>query len=88
MITEIIEKFMTTSVKQTITLSALAKELDINKSKLHYYAAEGLIKPVQVIGKTMVFNSRVVRKQLAAIDREQVKGKKLKEIKIKVSKMR
>lgn len=88
MITEIIEKFMTTSVKQTITLAALAKELDINKSKLHYYVAEGLIKPVQVIGKTMVFNSRVVRKQLNAVDRERAKGKKLKEIKIKVSKMR
>ncbi len=79
---------MTTNVKQTITLADLAKELDIHKSKLNYYAWKGLIKPVQTVGKTMVFNRRIVKKQLRVITREQEKGKKLKEIKVTISKIK
>ena len=79
---------MTTNVTQTITLTDLANEFEINKSKLHYYVSSGLIKPVQTIGKTMVFHSRIVRKQLRLIEREQIKGKKLSDIKSKILKMK
>ena len=68
-------------IKQKLTsLAKLAKKIDVNKSRLNYYAWLGLIRPVTVIGKTMIFNTKVVKKQLRIIQVEQKKGKTLKQI--------
>lgn len=79
---------MTIKLQETIALADLAREIDINKSKLNYYAWKGLIKPIKILGKTMIFNKRIVKKQIRVIKREKEKGKKLKEIKIIISKIK
>lgn len=64
-----------------ITLGELAKELGIFKSKLAYYTSLGLLKPTQVIGKTMVFKKDKALNTIQVIKQHQKKGKKLVEIK-------
>lgn len=62
------------------TLSELALELKINKTKLNYYAWLGLIVPVKEIGKTLVFDKENVVKRIESIKTEKNKGLTLKEI--------
>jgi len=76
------------TVGKLISLAELAKLTDVNKSRLNYYAWKGLIKPVHVMGKTMVFDTKTVKKQLKTIEREQIKGKTLKQIMPITSKMK
>lgn len=71
---------MIKGVKQPATLLELAKELNYKKSKLQYYAYLGLIKPKEVVGKTMLFERMETMKTLGWIKKEQLKGFKLREI--------
>jgi DNA-binding transcriptional MerR regulator len=69
-----------------ISINKLAQELDFNKSKLHYYTSLGLLKPVQILGKTMIFERAPVIKRIKQIERLQNKGISLKEIKNQLKK--
>ena len=62
------------------TLSELALDLKINKTKLNYYAWLGLIIPIKEIGKTLVFNRGETIKRIELIKVEKNKGLTLKEI--------
>ena len=62
------------------TLSELALDLKINKTKLNYYAWLGLIIPIKEVGKTMVFNREKTIKKIELIKIEKNKGLTLKEI--------
>jgi DNA-binding transcriptional MerR regulator len=68
-------------IKNPISLNELAKEMNINKSKLHYYAQLGLIVPNGKIGGTIVLEKIDAVKKLKTILTNQKKGKTLKEIK-------
>lgn len=62
------------------TLSELALDLKINKTKLNYYAWLGLIIPIKEVGKTMVFDKEKTVKRIELIKAEKNKGLTLKEI--------
>ena len=62
------------------TLSELALDLKINKTKLNYYAWLGLIIPIKEVGKTLVFNREETIKRIELIKAEKNKGLTLKEI--------
>jgi DNA-binding transcriptional MerR regulator len=62
------------------TLSELALDLKINKTKLNYYAWLGLIIPIKEVGKTLVFNREETIKRIELIKVEKNKGLTLKEI--------
>jgi len=62
------------------TLSELALDLRINKTKLNYYAWLGLIVPVKTFGKTLIFDKEDVIKKIELIRTEKNKGLTLKEI--------
>lgn len=62
------------------TLSELALDLRINKTKLNYYAWLGLIIPVKEIGKTQIFDKEETTKRIELIKAEKNKGLTLKEI--------
>jgi len=66
--------------EELVSLGDLAKELDINKSKLNYYAWIRLITPLRTIGKTMVFDKAPTVKRLKEIQSAQKKGVKLRDI--------
>ena len=66
------------------TLSELALELKINKTKLNYYALLKLIVPVKEAGKTLIFDKEKTIKKIKKIKEEQNKGLTLEEIKIKL----
>jgi DNA-binding transcriptional MerR regulator len=68
------------SDERLMSLGDLAKELKINKSKLHYYVQLGLIEPKSVVGKTMIFSYNKAIKCLEYITKEKKSGKQLKEI--------
>lgn len=71
---------------KVISLSGLAKELEINKSKLLYYTSKGLLEPLFVIGKTMVFMEDEAVKRILTIGRLKKAGFSLKQIKEKLDK--
>jgi len=63
-----------------VSLSELSLELGVNKSKLMYYAKLGLLKPIDIVGRMQIFDYQEAKKALRMILRNQVGGKKLKEI--------
>lgn len=69
-----------------VTLNDIAKELDINKSKLNYYAWMQLITPSRVMGKTMIFERGKVINRIKEINKYKKQGKKLSEIKLIIDK--
>jgi len=66
---------------ELISLSELAKELGINKSKLLYYASWGLIAPIQKLDKTTIYDRKEVLSKLKKIEAKRQQGKSLEEIK-------
>jgi len=68
-------------IREPITLSEIAKILDINKSKLHYYVSIGLIKPHGMASNTMIFEKKTLIKTLTKITKLRLKSIKLSEIK-------
>jgi DNA-binding transcriptional MerR regulator len=58
------------------TLSELALDLKINKTKLNYYAWLGLIVPIKEVGKTLVFNREETIKKIDIVPIKEV-GKTL-----------
>ena len=68
---------------QLTSLSELArdKQLDINKSRLTYYAKLGLIVPVDTISRTQIYDKKEVIKAVKLIDRLQESNFTLSEIK-------
>ena len=66
--------------EELVSLGDISKLLGINKSKLNYYAWLNLIRPIKVLGKTMIFNKELTVKRLNEIKKQNVKGKTLKEI--------
>lgn len=73
-----------TKENEITTLSELALDLKINKTKLNYYAWLGLIVPIKEVGKTMVFDKEITIKRIGEIKKEKSKGLTLKEIAIKL----
>ena len=67
------------------SLAKLASRLGVNKSKLNYYAWKKLIKPVEVCGRTMVFDEENVAKQLKFIEQEKENGLTLEAIRKKLN---
>ncbi len=64
-----------------VTLGELSMEMGVNKSKLNYYTHSGLLKPVRIAGKTMLFDRKSVTRDIKNIEKHKKNGKKLKEIK-------
>lgn len=71
-------------MKEITTLSELALDLRINKSKLNYYVDMGLIVPIKEVGKTLVFDKAKAIKKIERIKEEKNKGLTLKEIAVKL----
>ena len=67
-------------IKDPISLSELAKEVKINKSKLHYYVSLGLLNPTKRIGGAIVLEKNIAIRKLKLIKDQQSRGKTLKEI--------
>ena len=65
---------------RVITLSALAMELKIYRSKLDYYMSLGLITPMNTIGLINFFDKQATVIRLKEINKLQKGGKTLKEI--------
>lgn len=57
-----------------ISLAKLATELNINKSKLNFYASRKLLVPALVCGKTMLFDRKKAIQRLNRIEIEQSNG--------------
>lgn len=66
------------------TLSTVAKDRGILKSKLLYYVSLGMLRPNGKKGKTMLFDGAEIEKKLNVIDEYQKKGLSLKEIKNRI----
>jgi DNA-binding transcriptional MerR regulator len=61
--------------KQKLTsLAEIAKELGINKSKLHYYYSKGLFSPVARVGKMNVFDHKEITTTIKSIEKMQSAG--------------
>jgi DNA-binding transcriptional MerR regulator len=63
------------------SLSELAIQLGINKSKLAYYHTVGLLKPISKVGRMNIFDEIKTLKKIEKIITLQRKGKNLEEIK-------
>jgi len=74
--------------KEFVSLNELAKQSDINKSKLAYYVSLGLIRPNTVVGKMQIFKKSEVLHTLAEIKKWQDKHKSLQQIKVKLDSAR
>ena len=70
--------------KEFVSLNELAKQSNINKSKLSYYVSLGLIRPNTVVGKMQIFKKKDVLKTLTEIKKWQNESKSLKQIKDKL----
>lgn len=66
------------------SLNQLAKEFNVNKSKLSYYVSIKLIKPTIIIGKMMLFEKTKTINTIKKIETMQKNGLALKEIKRKL----
>lgn len=61
--------------KQKLTsLAEIAKEMKINKSKLHYYYSKGLFSPVAKVGKMNVFDHKEITATIKSIEKMQDAG--------------
>ena len=67
--------------KTLISLGNLALEVGVNKSKLAYYARMGLLKPMNTIGVTQIYNKKKTLHRLDKILKAKKEGKTLREIK-------
>ena len=56
------------------TLSELALDLKVNKSKLNYYKEVGLLIPIKEVGKTFIFDKKTITKRIKLIEIEKKKG--------------
>jgi len=75
------EKIKAEKPNEVTTLSKLALELKIYRSKLDFYMASGLIIPINKINKLNLFDKQKTLERLKEIEKLQRKGKTLKEIK-------
>ena len=75
------EKIKAEKPNEVTTLSKLALELKIYRSKLDFYMASGLIIPMNKINKMNFFDKQKTLERLKEIKKLQKKGKTLKEIK-------
>jgi len=75
------EKIKAEVQNQVITLSALAFELKVYRSKLDYYLSLGLITPMSAIGKINFFDKQKTTEKLKKIEKLQKSKKTLREIK-------
>ena len=66
---------------ELVSAGDLAKVLDKGKSTITFYQSIGLIVPIGVAGKTMVFNKAETTERLKKIEKFKKKGKTLEEIK-------
>ena len=76
------EKIKAEQPNEVTTLSKLALELKIYRSRLDYYASLNLITPMNSIGKLNLFNKQATMTRLKEIEKFQKRGKTLKEIKL------
>ena len=67
--------------KELFSLTELAKNLNVNRSKLVYYAKLGLLKPEEVMGQSRVFRRNEVNNRLKQINNLRKKGYSLTKIK-------
>lgn len=70
--------------KHFTTLANLARDLQVNKSKLLYYLEMGLIKPVETLGATGIYDKKKTTSVIRKIKTLQDKGYSLKKIKAKL----
>ena len=66
---------------EVASMSEIAREIGINKSKIAYYIKEGLIIPIKRLDKTIVLDKKKTIKVLKKIEALKAKGKELNEIK-------
>ena len=71
-------------MKKLISLTELAKEVKVNKSKLSYYVSLGLLVPMDTVGKTMIFEKDKIIATIKKIKELQKKKYTLKQIKEKL----
>jgi len=69
---------------ELITLSQLAKERNVLKSKLLYYFSIGLYRPSETKGKTLLFDKKHINVILDNIEKYQKRGVGLSEIKNRI----
>jgi DNA-binding transcriptional MerR regulator len=62
------------------TLSELALKMQINKSKLNYYYLMGIIEPMTLRGRTMLFDENKTVEKMEKVKKLQSEGKTTKEI--------
>ena len=67
---------------ELVSVGDLAKELDRSKSTIAYYQTKGLVVPIGVAGKTMVFDKKATMARIKRIELLKEKGKSLEEIKL------
>jgi len=72
---------MTQQNENLISLNELAKELNLNKSKLSYYVRHGLLNPISTVGRMGIFDKTKTTEIIKKIKEEQKNGKTLDEIK-------
>lgn len=77
---------MTVITQEYASLSELAKDerVDLNKSKLTFYARLGLIVPVNIVGRMQIYNVDEVLNCLKVIETYQKRGLTIEEIKGKM----
>jgi len=66
-------KEFTMLVKNPVSLGDLAKELNVNKSKLAYYVKMGVLKPAAKVGTTNLFEREEAIKKLKSVKNNQAK---------------
>jgi len=72
-------------MEKLVSLSELAKKVKVNKSKLSYYVSFGLIRPIDRVGGTMVFEMETALATINKIKELQNKKYTLKQIKEKTT---
>ena len=73
------------SADDIVTNKDIAEKFNVYKSKINYYVFLGLLVPIKrITGNTLIFDLKDVTRRLKIIDREQKKGKTLKEIAEKI----
>lgn len=71
--------------KELVSMSQLAKELGVNKSKINYYMTRGIIAPITKIGKVCVFDRAETLLRLKEINKAMARGRTIEEIKEKMN---
>jgi len=71
-------------MEKLISLNDLAKIIKVNKSKLSYYVSLGLLVPIDIVGKTMIFEKDKTITTIKKIKDLQSKKLTLQQIKNKL----